>query len=999
MMNKFRGPEDPNFKLVSGRIKDVVEKARTEPSLTSDEQDCMQALSFDYQDQKNLNPERVQETCEWFLNHPKFLAWRRETTADLLLVTAGPGCGKSVLSKALIDEGLLDPDNPDIKTTTTCYFFFKNDAERGSAVNGLRSILHQLFRQKPWLIQHAVRDYEAYGRELPLGTLWAILMKAVADKNTGPVICLLDALDECESSKRKPLIKYLSSFHRDLKTTESRLKFIVTSRPYHELIADFGMEVNDLPSIHLDGDEMSEKFKREIDVVIKHEISRIGSARKPPLDDKTQASLIKRLKAQDNRTYLWVYLMLQEISRSLESSERKLNRLLQAIPHSVDDAYEKILKRATDPIQANRVLGFIVAAERPLTWKEMNIALEIAVVGESGEKCVSEDDLELDKQEAFRTKIRNLCGLFVNIFDQKVYLIHQTAKEFLICDRGSVNPWSSCWKHTFTIDGTHLGIATSCIRYLLLENLGNNLFDNITKSAMAVSPTSSISSDSTTEEGEFALDGFTLGDVVLFEDEEDLHDKACVRIASKHQAYDYAALYWTHHYALCEHVAPPALKSQASMLLEIGSPRLANWYKYVRHQSRNTMPPLEELNALLAAAIFDHTISLRALIVQSSSKTADTETALFWAVRRDHLRSVKILLEHNIHPNRLVHDQSPLMIAVQRGHTDMCIALLNTGIVDLSFQDKRGQTALMLAAEHNHLEILRQLLRRPDIDVMHVDSSGSSALLTAATTGSIDCVKELIRDGRFNINHTDVNGRNALLQAARYGRDTIIRILLKSPKLALDVQDRFGRNALSYAAQTGHLGIVRLLVRAKLSISQRDYDGRNAISWAANSSTATITDHDGHCVLSYLISKDKSAADQPDNDGWSPLTWAVEPPAHLKALKLLIENGAVDTNRKDKISGRTVFSRAAAENQLEAIKYLLTVPTLDINLVDDTGRTPLSHAASGGCLEAMRVEIMKLMLRQKNIDVLRADSTGRMARDWALLQGYHSVARELELAE
>lgn len=71
-----------------------------------------------------------------------FLAWRQETTANLLWVTAGPGCGKSVLSKTLVDEGLLYSEKPDTKTAAICYFFFKDDVERGSGVNALRSILH-----------------------------------------------------------------------------------------------------------------------------------------------------------------------------------------------------------------------------------------------------------------------------------------------------------------------------------------------------------------------------------------------------------------------------------------------------------------------------------------------------------------------------------------------------------------------------------------------------------------------------------------------------------------------------------------------------------------------------------------------------------------------------------------------------------------------------------------------------------------------------------------
>lgn len=63
MMNKYRSPEDPNFKLVSGRIKDVVDKIRPD-QLKPGEQACMRALSFHYQDQKDVNRERVTGTCE-----------------------------------------------------------------------------------------------------------------------------------------------------------------------------------------------------------------------------------------------------------------------------------------------------------------------------------------------------------------------------------------------------------------------------------------------------------------------------------------------------------------------------------------------------------------------------------------------------------------------------------------------------------------------------------------------------------------------------------------------------------------------------------------------------------------------------------------------------------------------------------------------------------------------------------------------------------------------
>jgi hypothetical protein len=116
------------------------------------------------------------------------------------------------------------------------------------------------------------------------------------------------------------LIKYISKFYRLSNTTSPKLKFIVTSRPYHEIAIDF--EVDDLPSIHLEGNEISESIGREVDLVITHEITRIGNTRQ--LDANIQDSLIQHLKEHNNRTYLWVFLILQEIFGSLELTEQKL---------------------------------------------------------------------------------------------------------------------------------------------------------------------------------------------------------------------------------------------------------------------------------------------------------------------------------------------------------------------------------------------------------------------------------------------------------------------------------------------------------------------------------------------------------------------------------------------------------------------------------------------------------------------------------------------------
>jgi hypothetical protein len=92
-----------------------------------------------------------------------------------LLITADPGCGKSVLAKYLIDHGL-----PQSATCTSiCYFFFK-DQDQNTCRQALCALLHQLFSQKPALIaKHAVPQYDKNGETLRLQTSFGTFFRAL----------------------------------------------------------------------------------------------------------------------------------------------------------------------------------------------------------------------------------------------------------------------------------------------------------------------------------------------------------------------------------------------------------------------------------------------------------------------------------------------------------------------------------------------------------------------------------------------------------------------------------------------------------------------------------------------------------------------------------------------------------------------------------------------------------------------------------------------------
>ncbi|KAF1809210.1 HET-domain-containing protein [Eremomyces bilateralis CBS 781.70] len=428
------------------RLREAIDKRSgdTQVEWNNKERDCMQALrtsASDYEQFKERNSSRLRDTCQWVLHHKNFRNWKDSSSSSLLWISADPGCGKSVFSKSLVDEDLKNMD-----ARTTYYFFFKDDDDvQKSAVTALAALLHQLFRRKPTLIKHAISDFAANGHQLSQSfhTLWGILIKTVADRNAGEVFCVLDALDECTKAGQYQIINALSSFYQQASSgnDSSRLKICITSRPYPDIERRFTDLTSNFPTIRLHGEQESDEISREIDLVIKWRVSQLGSELK--LNNLEQSNLEIELLRMSHRTYLWVTLIFDIIRKMIRPTSRKLKAVISNLPSTVDEAYEAILTKIEedDRPQARKLLYIVVGATRPLTLKEMNIALAIE------DRHRSYDDLkpDLDDKARFEASVTHLCGLFVTVVDRTVYLIHQTAKEFLLAKSEAA---AIGWKHS-----------------------------------------------------------------------------------------------------------------------------------------------------------------------------------------------------------------------------------------------------------------------------------------------------------------------------------------------------------------------------------------------------------------------------------------------------------------------------------------------------------------------------------------------------------------------
>ncbi|KAF7161294.1 hypothetical protein CNMCM5623_006911 [Aspergillus felis] len=357
------------------------------------EQDLLQDFTADYKDYKDFNPARVQGTF---------------------------------LSRALVDERRLSTN---ISTSTICYFFFKDgDERRMYTTNALCAILYQLFTHDPasGLIGHALPSHKNYGKSLAqnFSKLWRILMDSTDSPDTGEIVCVLDALDECSKDGRKQLIDKLKEFYcRPSRTTNplSKLKFLITSRPYDDLEESFKGFSDTTAYLRFDGDEKSAQISKEVNLVINAKVDEIAR----DFEEGDRRKISEQLKSMEHRTYLWLHLTFNIIEQSPSEYGRRcdVEALLSDLPSEVSQAYEKILGRSKNQIHTETLLQIVLAAARPLTLDEANTALTLAL---QKQRFISYTELKsnLWSPKVFKSIVRNLCSLFISVYNSKLSFIH-----------------------------------------------------------------------------------------------------------------------------------------------------------------------------------------------------------------------------------------------------------------------------------------------------------------------------------------------------------------------------------------------------------------------------------------------------------------------------------------------------------------------------------------------------------------------------------------------
>lgn len=164
---------------------------------------------------------------------------------------------------------------------------------------------------------------------------------------------------------------------------------------------------------------------------------------------------------------------------------------------------------------------------------------------------------------------------------------------------------------------------------------------------------------------------------------------------------------------------------------------------------------------------------------------------------------------------------------------------VETQLIDLNSQDKRGLTALHAASQNGQMEIVRYLLQFK-VDVNTISKNKETPLLSALSRSHIELAKLLMENGA-DVNVVNAVGETPLMLVAGTGNLEMVQTLVEK-KANINQRDNEGNTALIHAIRAGNIDIVQYLVTKNADVNIKNKDGKSAIQVATEAGLTDVVE-------------------------------------------------------------------------------------------------------------------------------------------------------------
>ncbi|KAJ7511648.1 ankyrin repeat-containing domain protein [Mycena galericulata] len=875
--------------------------------------------------QKAAEDRYYRGTGKWFLEEtPEFQQWK-DSPHSLLWLHGISGCGKTMLSSAIIK---MLRDNGE----TIVYFYFDTtNVRKQKREDLLGSLISRLSDCAP----HAATILESFwkahskGADSPSDRMLLEILRKILQGFTTPVYIVLDALDE--SSETDLVLDAITEI-RDADIDNVHL--FLTSRTE---VTHRGDLFSRATAVHLEGSGVAKDIKLYVDHVLAtdKDLSSWSS------DVKTE--IRESLVNVADPMFRLVALQLDQLRRCHYESD--VGPALLTMPSTMDKIYNRILEKiqSDQPMLAmvNRTLNWLIFSVWPVTLKEVIDALAVNF---------NESPLRFNPKKRFMKPLQLLdaCAGLVsqNTKDGTtiLQLAHASVKEYLTdAKRSSRALQAEISDHT-----GHYMIARTCIAYLCS-------FDNY--EVLEASPLALYAAQNWYHH------------VNRYTQRSSESHSHMVQLHTPHDQGDafFAVLwliwipmgliFWLFQ-AIYESSQGDSRKLILALmeLLSPGSPQYANMLRLRRmtmlsprgEKDDNTPLALSaELgvllgvqallvkganvnaqggyygNALQAASFEGHTEIMRALLEKGANVNAqggEYGNALQAASYRGHTETVQLLLEKSADVNAQGGEYgNALHAASYRGHTEIVRALLEKG-ADVNMQGGYYGNALQAASYKGYTEIVRALLEK-GADLNTQVGLYGNALHAASSQGDIEIVRALLEKGA-DVNAQGGHYDNALQAASSGGHTKIVRVLLEKGA-NVNAQGGYYGNALQAATCMGYTEIVQLLLEKRHIEIVRALLEKGAdvnAQGGAYGNALQAASFEGHTEIVRAL-LEKGADVNAQGGVFGNALEAASYGGHTEIVRLLLEKGA-DVNGQGGAYGNALQA-ASFEGHTEIVRALL----------------------------------------------------------------------------
>lgn len=800
-------------------------------------QKLIERLYFDRIDDRLTNLRAAQSnTCRWFYNTPKYLAWRDTSIPSLhsgfLWIKGNPGTGKSTLMKLLFEEARAKARHDPSKITLSFFFLARGTIEEKSTQGLYRSLLYQLFEKAKdlessleWMTSSGARGIADNGWNEE--ALKQTFDHAVSELQDRSLTIFVDALDECDKSQAVNMVGFFEDLCERARESNIRLKICFSSRYYPDIRTE---EEN---QVALEAEEgHDEDIKKYIKAALK-----IGGR-------KQIESLRLEVFNKSSGIFLWVVLVLELLVNGNDISVQAMSKRLRALPPGLDDLFEKIITRDGENLEQLRVcLKVILFAERALKPQELYFAVQLGLgIDKSG--YWDHEDVQLDQMKIFvRTSSKGLAEVTRNKACE-VQFIHESIRGYLM---GS---YSEQWS------GYSENLEGNCqlfLRDLCLVQLNAPISELIHIPEV------------------YRLSRDTSGRQVA-------SSQLRSELNLKFPLFEYSILKVLYH-------ANRAQRSGMDQALFLRDFPLKRWVMITNALEKRTIRLYSDSVSLVYILAEGNLASLiqaiQAHVQPASYFNVQCERygpAIFAALA---CRSQEAALEMLTDPR--IWTKLPLGMSCEVLLTEHCKAVVKENNLGLQF--------VFSIRKHifGHLGISGEVIaqayilsgadaatrfRDPDISayedfmkLLPVQGSGLDAppvgLWWPASCGYILLLQQMLKAG------ADVNeiypGRETPLYSAAFGAHAAAVRLLLDAGADVDTTDDLGATVLSRVAKmTGRSIIIQQLLDAGAEIDSTDHQGRTPLSWAA---------FHGHKDNIKLLLDAGAEINSTDNHGRTPFFW------------------------------------------------------------------------------------------------------------------------------